>query len=334
MPSPATVPPPAIDVASLRPVAELLLGAVYADERFCERERDAVRGCLLDLLGQRVLPAELERLIREFDHASFDLERAVREFQADPPVRRRALLAMVRHVCEADGVYDLAEDAYLTALALALSLEDHELRGLVLKSPYEGASAIVKRIEDIVLGALFLAVSAPVMAIVAAGVKLTSPGPVLFKQRRYGEDGREFHVLKFRTMTVAEDGATVRQATKNDARITPLGAFLRRSSLDELPQFINVLRGDMSVVGPRPHAIAHNEQYKKLVRRYMLRHKVKPGITGWAQVNGWRGETDTLDKMLKRVEHDLFYINHWSLFFDLEIILRTMFSSAVRQNAY
>lgn len=327
-------PPPAVDVASLRPVADILLGAVHADDRFSDREHEAVRRCLLDLLGVRKLPEELERQLAEFDPAAFDLSAAVREFQSDPPVRRRALLAMARHICEADGVYDLSEDAYLTALALALSFEDHELRGLVIKSPYEGVNAILKRVEDLVLGALFLAVSAPAMAVVAAGVKLTSKGPVLFKQRRYGEDGREFHVLKFRTMTVAEDDGNVRQATKNDSRITRFGAFLRRTSLDELPQFINVLRGEMSVVGPRPHAIAHNEQYKKLVRRYMVRHKVKPGITGWAQVNGWRGETDTLDKMLKRVEHDLFYIQHWSLFLDIEIIFRTVFGSAVRQNAY
>jgi putative colanic acid biosynthesis UDP-glucose lipid carrier transferase len=168
----------------------------------------------------------------------------------------------------------------------------------------------------------------------AIGVKLTSKGPALFKQRRYGLNGKEFHVLKFRSMTVSEDGAKVTQATKNDVRVTPFGAFLRRSSLDELPQFINVLMGDMSIVGPRPHAIAHNEHYKKLIDAYMLRHKVKPGITGWAQVNGWRGETDTLDKMLSRVEHDLYYIQHWSVLFDIEIVLRTVFGSAVRENAY
>ncbi len=328
------MPPPSIDVASLLPLTDLLLGAVFADSRVAERERAAVRRCLTDLLGSQVLPVELESRIANFDPDTFDLERVARDFHADPPVRRRALLAMVRYVCESDGVYDLTEDAYVTALALALSLDERATRGLLLTSPYEGMSAILKRVEDVVLGVVFLAVSAPVMLAVAAGVKLTSPGPALFKQRRYGQDGKEFHVLKFRTMTVSEDGAAVRQATQNDSRLTRIGGFLRRTSLDELPQFINVIRGDMSIVGPRPHAVAHNEQYKKLITKYMLRHKVKPGITGWAQVNGWRGETDTLDKMLRRVEHDLFYIQNWSLLFDIEIVLRTVFGSAVRKNAY
>nr|WP_053236996.1 exopolysaccharide biosynthesis polyprenyl glycosylphosphotransferase [Sandaracinus amylolyticus] len=335
MASPATMPPPAIDATSLYPVADILLGAVHADTRFCDRERDAVRRCLLDLLGTRVLPVELEQRLRDFDASRFDLESAVHAYSADPPIKRRALLAMARHVCEADGAYDLSEDAYLMALAIALSLDDQAMRGLLLGSPFDRPWAErLKRLEDIVLGAVFLAVSAPVMLACAIGVKLTSKGPALFKQRRYGLNGKEFFVYKFRSMTVAEDGAKVTQATKNDARVTKLGAFLRRSSLDELPQFLNVLKGDMSIVGPRPHAIAHNEHYKKLIDEYMLRHKVKPGITGWAQVNGWRGETDTLDKMLSRVEHDLYYIQHWSVLFDIEIVLRTVFGSAVRENAY
>jgi putative colanic acid biosynthesis UDP-glucose lipid carrier transferase len=156
-------------------------------------------------------------------------------------------------------------------------------------------------------------------------VKLTSPGPALFRQRRYGLDGREIVVYKFRSMTVAEDGAVVKQATKNDSRVTPFGAFLRRTSLDELPQFVNVLQGRMSIVGPRPHAVAHNEMYRKLVRSYMVRHKVRPGITGWAQVNGLRGETETVDKMKARIEYDLDYLRHWSLRLDLHIIWRTIF---------
>ncbi len=335
MPSPATIPPPAIDVTSLLPVADILLGAVHADARYCERERDVVRRCLNDLLGTRELPAELERHLQAFDASSFDLEDAVLTYSADPPIRRRALLAMAHHVCHADGTYDLSEDAYLMALALALSLDDHAMRGLLLSSPFDQAWAErLKRVEDIVLGTVFLGVSAPVMLACALGIKATSKGPVFFRQRRYGLGGREFHVLKFRSMSVTEDGARVSQATKNDARVTRLGAFLRRTSLDELPQFLNVLRGDMSIVGPRPHAVAHNEQYRRVIDAYMLRHKVKPGITGWAQVNGWRGETDTLEKMIARVEHDLYYIQHWSVLFDLEIVLRTVFGSAVRRNAY
>jgi len=156
-------------------------------------------------------------------------------------------------------------------------------------------------------------------------VRLSSPGPILFRQRRYGLDGQEIIVYKFRSMTVTEDGPVVRQATKNDARVTPFGAFLRRTSLDELPQFINVLQGRMSIVGPRPHAVAHNEMYRKLVKSYMIRHKVKPGITGWAQVNGLRGETDTVEKMKARIEYDLDYLRHWSLRLDLSIIWRTIF---------
>jgi putative colanic acid biosynthesis UDP-glucose lipid carrier transferase len=174
----------------------------------------------------------------------------------------------------------------------------------------------------------------PIMAAIAVGVKMSSPGPILFKQRRYGLDGREIVVYKFRSMTVMEDGGVVTQAKKNDARITPFGGFLRRSSLDELPQFINVLQGRMSVVGPRPHAVSHNEQYRKLIRGYMIRHKVKPGITGWAQVNGFRGETETLDKMKARIEFDLAYLRNWSLRLDLAIVIKTIFVVLKKENAY
>src|SRR5690606_11945794 len=161
-----------------------------------------------------------------------------------------------------------------------------------------------------------------------------SRGPVFFRQRRYGLKEEVIDVLKFRSMTVAEDGDVVQQATKGDARVTPFGAFLRRTSLDELPQFLHVPTGEMSSVGPRPHAIDHNELYRQKIDGYMLRHKAKPGITGWAQVNGWRGETDTLEKMEKRVEHDLEYIRNWDLLWDLEIVFRTVFSKRARQNAY
>ena len=165
-------------------------------------------------------------------------------------------------------------------------------------------------------------------------VRLTSPGPALFRQRRYGLNGEVIDVIKFRSMSVMEDGPEIKQATGEDPRITKFGAFLRRWNLDELPQFLNVLEGSMSIVGPRPHAVAHNELYRKRIQGYMLRHKVKPGITGWAQVNGWRGETDTLDKMERRVEHDLDYIRHWSLLWDLQIIFMTVFGSDARRNAY
>jgi len=204
----------------------------------------------------------------------------------------------------------------------------------VFDSSIHGASLFAKRLEDLLLGSLILLLISPLLCGIAAAVKLTSPGPVLFKQRRYGLNGQVIEVWKFRSMCVAEDGAVVPQATRSDPRVTRLGAFLRCTSLDELPQFFNVLQGQMSIVGPRPHAVAHNEEYRKLIHGYMLRHKVKPGITGWAQVNGWRGETDTVEKMEKRVQYDLEYINNWSLWFDLKIILMTVFGGMRGKNAY
>lgn len=204
----------------------------------------------------------------------------------------------------------------------------------VYDNPMRGGNAALKRFEDIVfsLGILTL-ISIPLLFI-AIAVKATSKGPVIFKQNRYGLDGKKIKVWKFRSMTVTENSDVVTQATKGDARITPLGAFLRRTSLDELPQFINVLQGRMSVVGPRPHAVAHNESYRKEVDYYMLRHKVRPGITGWAQVNGWRGETDTIDKMEMRIKYDLEYIRNWTLWLDVKIIIFTVFRSFNDKNAY
>jgi putative colanic acid biosynthesis UDP-glucose lipid carrier transferase len=204
----------------------------------------------------------------------------------------------------------------------------------VCETPFYGLNGLVKRTSDLVLASAALVLMLPLMLAIAAGIRLTSPGPVLFTQRRYGLDGREITVYKFRTMTVLEDGSVVRQATRNDHRVTPLGAFLRKYSLDELPQFINVLQGRMSVVGPRPHAVAHNEMYRKLINGYMIRHKVKPGITGWAQVSGLRGETDTLDKMRARIEYDLSYLRNWSLQLDLQIVLKTVLVVLRTQNVY
>jgi putative colanic acid biosynthesis UDP-glucose lipid carrier transferase len=204
----------------------------------------------------------------------------------------------------------------------------------ICESPFTGFNAFVKRASDIVLAACISLLLLPVMAVIGMAVKLGSRGPMIFKQRRYGLHGEEIIVYKFRSMTVAEDGDNVVQAKKNDQRITPIGGFLRRSSLDELPQFINVLQGRMSIVGPRPHAVSHNEQYRKLIKGYMLRHKVKPGITGLAQVNGLRGETETLDKMEARVECDLDYLRNWSLWLDIWIILRTVQVVLKRENAH
>ena len=204
----------------------------------------------------------------------------------------------------------------------------------IYETPFAGVDSLLKRLEDIVLSALILILIALPMLVIACIIKLTSAGPVFFKQKRYGADGREIRVWKFRSMTVQDDGAHVKQATKGDARITPFGAFIRKTSLDELPQFFNVLTGRMSIVGPRPHAVAHNEEYREKIQGYMLRHKVKPGITGLAQISGFRGETDTLDKMEGRVLHDLRYIQTWSIRLDLKIIFLTVFKGFMDKNAY
>jgi putative colanic acid biosynthesis UDP-glucose lipid carrier transferase len=204
----------------------------------------------------------------------------------------------------------------------------------ICETPFTGTNQLVKRLSDIVLATCILILISPLLLLVAIGVKLSSRGPVIFKQRRNGLDGEEIVVYKFRSMRTQDNGSVVKQATKDDPRITPFGAFIRRTSLDELPQFVNVLQGRMSIVGPRPHAVAHNEEYRKLVKAYMVRHKVKPGITGWAQVNGLRGETDTVDKMKARVEFDLEYLRNWSLALDLQIILRTVRLVVFDRHAY
>lgn len=205
----------------------------------------------------------------------------------------------------------------------------------IFESPFYGVDGVVKRIEDVVLSLFILTLIAIPMLFIAIGVKLSSPGPVLYKQRRYGIRGERINVWKFRSMSVCETSEkNIIQAKKCDPRVTRFGAFLRRTSLDELPQFFNVLEGRMSIVGPRPHAIAHNEEYRKKIKGYMLRHKVKPGITGLAQIKGWRGETDTLNKMERRVECDLDYIRDWSLWLDVKIIATTILKGFVGKSAY
>jgi putative colanic acid biosysnthesis UDP-glucose lipid carrier transferase len=204
----------------------------------------------------------------------------------------------------------------------------------ICDSPFHGTSAIWKRTFDLGLALVVLLLGWPAFVILGLAIKLSSPGPVLFKQRRYGLNGEEILIYKFRSMTVCEDGPVVAQAVERDRRVTPLGGFLRRTSFDELPQIFNVLEGKMSFVGPRPHAVAHNEEYRKLISGYMVRHKVRPGITGWAQVNGLRGETRTVDKMQRRVQYDLEYLKNWSLGLDLKIILKTALIVLKDKNAY
>ena len=247
-------------------------------------------------------------------------------YLAMPMASQPRILKLLDELCDTTASVYFAPDIFLFDLIQARMDTIGGMPVLaVCETPFYGVNSIVKRVSDIVLASIILVLIAPILAVIALGVKLSSPGPVLFRQRRYGLDGQQIVVYKFRSMTVTEDGPVVTQATKNDARVTPFGAFIRKTSLDELPQFINVLQGRMSIVGPRPHAIAHNEMYRKLIKSYMIRHKVKPGITGWAQVNGLRGETDTVDKMKARIEYDLDYLRHWSLSLDLKIIWKTIF---------
>jgi putative colanic acid biosynthesis UDP-glucose lipid carrier transferase len=201
-------------------------------------------------------------------------------------------------------------------------------------SPMNARKETLKRAEDLLIGSLALVVAAPVMLLIALAIKLDSPGPVFFRQWRYGLDGREIRVWKFRTMSVTEDGHKFCQASRNDCRITRVGRVIRRISLDELPQLFNVLAGSMSLVGPRPHAVAHDEQFRALLPGYIWRLKIKPGITGWAQVNGWRGETDTLEKMKGRMDHDLYYIENWTLTLDIKILWLTLWRGFLNENAF
>jgi Undecaprenyl-phosphate glucose phosphotransferase len=193
---------------------------------------------------------------------------------------------------------------------------------------------VLKRTFDLVGASLLLVATLPLFAAIALAIRLDSPGPVFFRQRRHGFNHREFRVIKFRTMRTLDDGLRIEQARRNDHRVTRVGRFLRSTNLDEIPQLINVLAGHMSLVGPRPHALAHDNEYEERIRQYARRHKVKPGITGWAQVNGYRGETRSIDKMLKRVDHDLYYIEHWSFMFDIRILIMTLLSPRSYRNAY
>ena len=206
----------------------------------------------------------------------------------------------------------------------------------ISSTPMGGLNLVIKWLEDKIFATLIIILISPVLAIIAILIKSTSDGPILFIQQRHGWNGESIGIFKFRSMYVQKQDASgfVKQATKNDPRITPLGRILRSTSLDELPQFFNVLQGNMSIVGPRPHAIAHNLEYREHIPRYMLRHKVKPGITGWAQINGLRGETDTLEKMDLRIQADLYYIENWSLWFDIKIIFLTVFKGFLGKNAY
>jgi putative colanic acid biosynthesis UDP-glucose lipid carrier transferase len=231
-------------------------------------------------------------------------------------------------------VYYVPDLSTFTLLRARVTSVGHIPAFSIFDSPFQGVDGTLKRAEDLVLGSIALLIALVPMLLVAIAIRATTKGPILFKQHRYGLGGRAIRVFKFRTMTVAEDGGNVAQASQNDMRVTAIGAFLRKTSIDELPQLFNVLAGSMSLVGPRPHAVAHNEQYRAIVGNYMLRHKVKPGITGWAQVNGLRGGTEVTEKMRKRVQYDLYYINNWGLLFDVKIMWLTVFGRGARKNAF
>jgi putative colanic acid biosysnthesis UDP-glucose lipid carrier transferase len=242
-----------------------------------------------------------------------------------PPSGNSRVLSLLDRLKDTTASIYYVPDFFITDLIQARVDEVDGIPVVAMcETPFTGINGMIKRMSDLLLGTSILLFLSPLMLLVAIGVKMTSPGPVIFRQRRYGLDGREIVVYKFRSMTVMEDGLDIPQAQFNDKRVTRFGKFIRRTSLDELPQFFNVIQGQMSIVGPRPHAITHNEMYRKLIKGYMVRHKVKPGITGWAQVNGHRGETSSLDAMQKRIDFDLEYLKNWSVQMDFVIIFKTI----------
>lgn len=251
---------------------------------------------------------------------------AAEAWALDGAMRRLGQIPAHLHICPELPSFAIAP----RAVAMLFDTPVLTLR----QRPLPGWQVVAKRMEDLAFGLILLVLLAPVMAVIAVLVRRDSPGPILFRQRRLGFNNNEFTVFKFRTMVHRPDDPDVPQAQRNDPRVTRIGRFLRSKSLDELPQIFNVLRGDMSLVGPRPHALAHNEKYASLIDDYLGRHRMAPGITGWAQVNGFRGETDTLEKMQRRVEYDLAYIDGWSVTFDLKILMQTALCVMFDRNAF
>ncbi|PXW94930.1 putative colanic acid biosynthesis UDP-glucose lipid carrier transferase [Sphaerotilus hippei] len=294
-------------------------------------------GHLEDRDVERCAPGTRGRIVGRFSEAADIITRlGIKEVYITLPLSSQPRIARMLAQLQ-----DSAVSIYFVPDVFGVNIIQGRMRNMdglpvvsLLESPFIGVNRIVKRVSDIVLASIILVLITPMLAAVAIGVKLSSPGPIIFKQRRNGVDGGEILVYKFRSMRATDNGAVVKQATRGDPRITPFGAFIRRTSLDELPQFINVLQGRMSIVGPRPHAVAHNDQYRRIIHAYMLRHKVKPGITGWAQVNGCRGETDAIEKMEARVAYDIEYLRNWSLGMDLRIIARTIKLTFFDKNAY
>ncbi len=324
-----------VAIAGLTPMAQRIAQRIAADPYsgmkilgFYDDRKPGRRHILPDLYGPLV--GDLDQLVIDARDSKIDRIYITLPLKAEPRIN-----SIVRKLADTTATVFVVADFLVFDLLHAQWSQVGDIPVVsIFDTPFHGLGGWLKRLEDIALSLLILTIIAIPLALISIGVKLSSRGPVFFKQRRYGLNGKEIRVLKFRSMTVCEDGPVVTQATKHDERVTRFGAFLRQTSLDELPQFLQVLTGEMSIVGPRPHAVAHNELYRGKIHGYMLRHKVKPGITGWAQVNGWRGETDTVDKMEKRVEHDLEYIRNWGLIWDLKIIMLTVFGAKKSENAY
>jgi putative colanic acid biosynthesis UDP-glucose lipid carrier transferase len=296
-----------------------------------------LQGYFDDRGSERLGPISDGRLIGKLDELVAYVKRENIDviFIALPIRHLKRVMDLVDRLQDSTASIYYVPDVFVFDLIQARSTEIHGIPVIAMcETPLSGYRGVIKRLIDVTVSSVALLLLSPVMIGVALLVRLTSPGPIVFKQRRYGLDGHEFEVYKFRTMTVTEDGSVVTQASRNDRRFTPVGAFLRRTSLDELPQLINVLQGRMSLVGPRPHAVAHNEQYRSLIKGYMFRHKVLPGITGLAQVNGCRGETARLEDMEARVRYDLDYLRHWSPMLDFKIMWRTAVRLLRDEKAY
>ncbi|HET9388055.1 MAG TPA: undecaprenyl-phosphate glucose phosphotransferase [Steroidobacteraceae bacterium] len=301
----------------------------------------SVAGFFDDRAPERLGNAPAEKLAEKLKGGLKDIVRYVNQNRIDVIFVALPVSHLTRVQTLLDDLRDTTVSIYYVPMVLpfdSIQSGASEFLGVpviaLCETPFHGYRGVSKRLTDLILATAILIPALPVMGVVALLVKYSSPGPVLFKQRRYGLDGNEILVYKFRTMTVTEDGESVRQATSSDSRITPLGRHLRRYSLDELPQLFNVIQGRMSLVGPRPHAVAHNEEYRKLIKGYMVRHKVPPGITGLAQINGCRGETARVEEMRARVEYDLEYLRRWSPLLDLKILALTAVRLLRDEKAY
>jgi putative colanic acid biosynthesis UDP-glucose lipid carrier transferase len=310
--------------------SHVIVGANEAGQRLAQRLRQnphlgTFKGFFDDRQDERLASLPDEQLLGSMaDILDYVRLNAVSNIYICLPIREERVLKLM------DGLKDTTASVYFVPDIFSFDLMQAQLAEIdgiplvaVCETPFCGMNGVLKRMSDIFFSSLAIVLLAPVMLTIAATIRLTSPGPAIYRQRRYGLYGEAITVYKFRSMTVCEDDANVVQAQRNDPRVTPLGRMLRRTSLDELPQLFNVLFGSMSMVGPRPHAVAQNEEYRKIIDGYMLRYKVRPGITGWAQVNGFRGETETVEKMKRRVEYDLDYLRNWSLALDVDILLRT-----------